>query len=254
MMNRSCLRLLAAASVAGCLMALAAPAQSARIAYNSNARTFGCDGVTDDPPEVFDFNPAKDTRYSIQAAARAPSGSRARVAGAAVLGRLAPLQLKTVAAELQPSCRSSAAEAAGVVSFADEIDVTAGDLPVGTPVTYTATLDLAVAMPRAGNGCTSLPFFRAYLNLSGPFTVWSPTAPFDGTYRMTISKTVAVGDRLSLVAEAMAAADASRIVDSPTFCADNRVRMTDAGRITLTADVPGANTTSVKGIRYGLPR
>lgn len=255
MIHRSCLRLLAAASAAGCLLGLSAPAQATPKTYhNSYAMTFGCDPVTDRPPESWDFSPTKGDRRGFSSVARAPSGSRARAAGAIILGRLPALHLKALAAPIPPGCFSSAAEAKAITYFTDEIDVTAGDLPVGTPVTYTATLDLVVDMERPGNGCETWPTLRGYLALSGPFATWTPIPPFHGTHRLTVAKTAAVGDRLALSAEVRSQVNAMRSTGSNTWCSDNMVRMPDAGRITLTTDVPGANTTSISGIRYGLPR
>ncbi|MBQ0942808.1 hypothetical protein KAK07_05645 [Ideonella sp. 4Y16] len=255
MSHRSYLRLLAAASAAGCLMGLSAPAQATPTTYRyGTAQTFGCDGVADTQPEDFDFNPIKGERKKLKLAALAPSGSQALVSGGIALGHLPRMSLKALAAEIPPNCRVSAASAESIVYFKDEIEVKAGDLPAGTPVTYTANVDFAIDMPREGNGCNSVPFFRAYLNLSGPFTLWNPVAPFNGTYRMSLTKTMAVGDTLSLGVEIRGFVEASRFLGSNTFCAENTLRMLDSARVSLTTDVPGANTTSLKGVRYGAPR
>lgn len=255
MSHRSCLRLLAAASAAGCLMGLSAPAQATAATYRyGTAQTFGCDGVADTQPEDFDFNPIKGDRKKLRLAALAPSGSQALVSGGIALGHLPRMNVKAVAAEIAPGCRASAAHAEGIVFFQDDIEVKAGDLPAGTPVTYTANIDFALDMPRAGNGCNYAPFFRAFLSLSGPYTIWNPISPFNGTYRMSLTKTVAVGDTLSLIAEIRGSVDASRVQDAGTYCAENSVRMLDSARVLLTTDVPGANTTSLKGVRYGSAR
>ncbi|MBQ0959783.1 hypothetical protein KAK06_12600 [Ideonella sp. 4Y11] len=255
MSHRSCLRLLAAASAAGCLMGLSAPAQANPSTYRyGNAQTYGCDGVADTQPEDFDFDPIKGERKKLKLAALAPSGSQALVSGGIALGHLPRMNLKALAAEIPPDCRVSAASAEGIVFFKDDIEVKAGDLPAGTPVTYTANVDIALDMPREGNGCNSVPFFRAYLNLSGPFTIWSPSAPFNGTYRMSLTKTTVVGDTLSLDVEIRGYVDALRVLGSNTFCAENTLRMLDSARVSLTTDVPGANTTSLKGVRYGAAR
>jgi hypothetical protein len=255
MMNRTCLRLLAAASASGCLLCLSAPVQAQSRTYRSGvAQVSGCEQVIDISPEVYNYDPVKGDRQRTRSMARLDSGTKARATGGVVLGSLVPLHVKAVSTEIQPGCTFSSAFAQAVTSFTDWIDVTAGNLPVGTPVTYTATIDYALEMPRPGDGCFYYPNFRSLLGLGNAFGVWNPGAPFSGTHRMTVSKTVAVGDRMLLEAEAWASVSAQRNLDSENFCAENSVRMTDTARITLTANVPGANTTSIKGIRYGLPR
>lgn len=255
MMNRPCLRLLAACSAAGCLMGLSAPAQAAPFTQRySDAVTYGCDAVSDISPMFRNDDPTKGVRERIRSVIRAPSGSKARATGGVLLGGVLPLHVRAQSSEIQPGCDWSGASAQTLSIFSDEIEVTAGDLPVGTPVVYTATIDFALEMPHPGDTCVHMPFFNAYLRLSDAYTNWSPAAPFHGNYRMTVSKTTAVGDRLSLGTEALAYVFAPRFRNYDILCVENSIRTTDTARITLTADVPGANTTSVKGIRYGLPR
>lgn len=221
---------------------------------DTKAVTYGCDAGEDDPPYWFivDVGAVMRERYSQRASRVAPSGDLARTGGSVTMGRLPPLHAKASAAPLVPGgCAFSGASASRTAGFWDELVVSAGDLPAGTPVTYTATIDLPVELKQTGESCATPPFFLGTLELNLTQVQWEQSGVYSGTHQMTVSATTAVGETLPLYFGVMAVAQAYRRATDIGYCADTSIRLLDTARVKLTADVPGANMVSVNGVRYG---
>jgi hypothetical protein len=232
-----------------------AQAQSSWIIHDAFAETY-CADVRDDPPE-FKLNnggPEMLVRHPMAALARSADGSYSRTSGGVRMGVLSPLRVVSRAAELTPGCQLSGGRAYGTTMFIDNINVTAGDLPPGTPVTYTATVDLPVRIHQTGTGCIIPPFLQATVGLQQVRSSWTLNDHFNGTHRLTTSFTTAVGETLEVVLHVLAIASSSRASYDDWTCDMTSVRLLDSARVVLTADVPEANMVSVNGVRYDKPR
>lgn len=251
--TRRCFPWLPCLAAFGLFHSAQAVAAGAYLFQDGYVLTGGCDPTRADAPQFFlqDAGDAMRERYHQSEQIQAPSGNRSRYIGSLTLGRIFPFRTQASAVSLRGNgCNQSEAQGYTFYAFSDYIDVTAGAHPAGTPVTYTATIDMPVRIEGRGDRCPINAEFRALATLADQRAEWRQNGPYQGVQRMTVSYTAAVGERMYLYLSASGRASAVRYSTSGNICAHNEVELTDSMTITLTADVLGANTTSANGVNY----
>jgi hypothetical protein len=245
-------RTVALAFTLGLALASASHAQGTYIYQDGYASTGGCNAVRDDPPYLFlqDAGPVMRERHRATAMAQDLSGNVSRYSGSLKLGKIYPFHASAHVADTT-DCTQQLAQAVTDFTFVDKIEVTAGSHPVGTPVTYTATVNLPVSLMGRGQRCGINSEFVATLYLNDQKGEWRSNGPFQGVGQLVVTATALAGQQMQIGLDTRAVASALRYRVSDTFCASNEVALTEPVRIVLTADTLGANTTSINGVHYG---
>lgn len=227
-------------------------AQGALVYSDGYASTGGCDSVTNDPAAFLlqDAGAVMRERHWESVQASAPSGNMALYDGSVKLGKVYPFRARAWAANTR-RCSQQQSQSVASFRFDDVIDVTAGVHTVGTPVTYTATVRLPVSLQGRGTRCDVNSRFDGKLWINDQVVDWRTYGPYQGAQELVVSAVARVGERMRIGLSTAALVSAVRYDFSDNICAYNEVALTDAVRITLTADTLDANTTSINGVHYG---
>lgn len=251
-------RPLVQALLSACLLCAAPLAFGAPSVFmDTRAAAGGCPFVDNNPPSfIVTSGPELLERHTQTARAESSYGSMSRSRASASMGRVYPFHVFARSPVQPPDCGVAFGETTSEVGFSDAILVTAGDLPAGTLVNYTATVEVPVEINLGAGACVGRAMYRGYLSIGNksriPYELFMKNTQFSGIARMSLTLPVEVGDTLTLTHSVIAYAATQQYRDSDNQdCDAASVRMTDVARIRLTADVPGANMVSVNGIRYG---